>query len=539
VGKTVMAARIAEGLAARGKRVHLTTTDPAAHVADAVRTATGPIEVSRIDPAVETALYTAEVMATAGADLDEAGRALLAEDLRSPCTEEIAVFRAFARTVAQATDRFVVIDTAPTGHTLLLLDAAEAYHREVLKRPTASPEAVRELLPRLRDPAFTSVLLVTLPEATPVHEAAQLERDLARAGITPAAWVVNQSLTPLDVTDPVLVQRRAAEARYLAEVARLSTRVILVPWEASMSHESLPVSITDARPADREAVLALLREQHLMTDGVPDDLAGFVVARTGDRLVGVAGVEPHGDSALLRSVAVASDQQGSGVGRQLVDAALSRATAAGARDIVLLTEGADRWFARFGFTPIGRDDAPDGVRRSSQFTGACPDSATVMRRRSPLRVLVVCTGNSARSQVAEALLATLGRGRIEASSAGSRPAERINPGAIEVLAAHDIAWTGRVPQSIDAVADEHWDVVITVCDNAKESCPVLPGQPVMVHWGLPDPAHVEPLAARRAAFEETYASLHHRIVRMLELPLETMSAAERQRELRALAFAEV
>src|SRR5690606_1095764 len=165
-----------------------------------------------IDPALETQRYAQEVLATAGSGLDERGKALLEEDLRSPCTEEIAVFRAFADTVAQGEDQFVVIDTAPTGHTLLLLDAAEAYRREVLKKPSGSPEAVTRLLPRLRDREFTHVLLVTLPEATPIHEAMQLERDLARADIEPFAWVINQSLTPLDMSDPVLRSRQAHEA---------------------------------------------------------------------------------------------------------------------------------------------------------------------------------------------------------------------------------------------------------------------------------------------------------------------------------------
>jgi arsenite-transporting ATPase len=230
VGKTWVAARLAEALAARGHRVHLTTTDPAAHVAAAVRAAHPGLVVSRIDPAAETAAYVAEVMATVGAGLDDAGRALLAEDLRSPCTEEIAVFRAFARTVEEGEGGLVVIDTAPTGHTLLLLDAAEAYHREVLKRPSGNPESVRRLLPRLRDPGFTTVLLVTLPEATPVHEAAQLADDLGRAGIHPSAWVVNQSLTPLGVRDPLLVARRAREARWLREVAARAATLILIPW---------------------------------------------------------------------------------------------------------------------------------------------------------------------------------------------------------------------------------------------------------------------------------------------------------------------
>lgn len=233
VGKTTVAARIANALARRGFPVTLTTTDPAAHVEAAARElcadASG-LRVTRIDPALETRRYTEEVLATAGEGLDAQGRALLQEDLRSPCTAEIAVFRAFADMVAQGEDRFVVIDTAPTGHTLLLLDAAEAYHREVLKKPSGSSEAVRRLLPRLRDQDFTHVLLVTLPEATPIHEAMQLERDLARADIKPLAWVVNQSLTPLDVTDPILRARKAQEATHLRELQAHSTRIVLEPW---------------------------------------------------------------------------------------------------------------------------------------------------------------------------------------------------------------------------------------------------------------------------------------------------------------------
>ena len=230
VGKTTVAARIATQLARRGHTVTLTTTDPAAHVEQAARERLPSLTVTRIDPDLETRKYTEDVLATAGDGLDAQGRALLEEDLRSPCTEEIAVFRAFAATVAEGTKQFVVIDTAPTGHTLLLLDAAEAYHREVLRKAGSSPEAVQRLLPRLRDPAYTQVLLVTLPEATPIHEAMQLERDLARADITPFAWVVNQSLTPLDVTDPVLRSRRAHEQRHLREIADHAARTVLEPW---------------------------------------------------------------------------------------------------------------------------------------------------------------------------------------------------------------------------------------------------------------------------------------------------------------------
>ena len=233
VGKTTVAVRIATRLARGGAQVLLTTTDPAAHVESASgeeRPAT--LRVSRIEPAVEVRRYTEDVLATAGRNLDAQGRALLEEDLRSPCTEEIAVFRAFAEVVAQGEDQFVVIDTAPTGHTLLLLDAAEAYHREVLRKPSGSPAAVQRLLPRLRDRSYTSVLLVTLPEATPIHEAMQLERDLARADIKPFAWVVNQSLTPLEVTDPLLLARQSQEAPLLADLAAHVGSMAIEPWRA-------------------------------------------------------------------------------------------------------------------------------------------------------------------------------------------------------------------------------------------------------------------------------------------------------------------
>ncbi len=230
VGKTTVAVRIATQLARAGHRVTLTTTDPAAHVDAAARERPATLHVTRIDPAAETRRYTEEVLATAGPGLDAKGRALLEEDLRSPCTEEIAVFRAFADTVAHGADQFVVIDTAPTGHTLLLLDAAEAYHREVLRKPSGTSDAVQRLLPRLRDPRYTMVLLVTLPEATPIHEAMQLERDLARAEITPLAWVVNQSLTPLHVTDPVLRARQSSEAVHLRELTTHGKRTVLEPW---------------------------------------------------------------------------------------------------------------------------------------------------------------------------------------------------------------------------------------------------------------------------------------------------------------------
>jgi arsenite-transporting ATPase len=233
VGKTTIGAAVAVALADRGFEVHLSTTDPAAHVAAAIAAdQIDGLTVGRIDPVKETADYRDEVMRTAGADLDDAGRALLEEDLRSPCTEEIAVFRAFATAVSEGEDRFVVLDTAPTGHTILLLDSALAYHREVTRQSSQMPESVQRLLPRLRDPNFTRILVVTLPEATPVHEAAKLQEDLRRAAIEPFAWVINQSLVPLDVSDGTLRKRQQNELPFIEEITRaLASRVALVPWQ--------------------------------------------------------------------------------------------------------------------------------------------------------------------------------------------------------------------------------------------------------------------------------------------------------------------
>jgi arsenite-transporting ATPase len=230
VGKTTIAAAVATELARRGFIVHLSTTDPAAHIAAAAGQITG-MQVSRIDPQAETRAYVEQVIATAGKNLDANGRALLEEDLRSPCTEEIAVFRAFARTVAGGKDTFVVLDTAPTGHTLLLLDATESYHREIARKASDLPEEVRELLPRLRDAKYTRVLVVTLPEVTPVHEAAMLQADLRRAQIEPFAWVINQSFAGSGSHDPLLVTRGHGEVKYIREVVeKLSKRTALVPW---------------------------------------------------------------------------------------------------------------------------------------------------------------------------------------------------------------------------------------------------------------------------------------------------------------------
>ncbi len=232
VGKTTIAAAVAAELASRGHQVHLSTTDPAAHIAATLDGQLENLTVSRIDPAAETKAYIDHVMATRGAKLDEAGRALLAEDLRSPCYEEVAVFAAFAKIVWQARSSFVVLDTAPTGHSLLLLDATGSYHRQLVGTG-AEPTSVRIVTPlmRLRDPAYTKILLVTLAETTPVSEAAHLQEDLRRAQIEPFGWVINSSLAATGSTDPCLEQRVAAEHEQIEVVrARHAKRVAIVPW---------------------------------------------------------------------------------------------------------------------------------------------------------------------------------------------------------------------------------------------------------------------------------------------------------------------
>ncbi|AOG12219.1 arsenical pump-driving ATPase [Agrobacterium sp. RAC06] len=222
VGKTTVAAAVAVGLAARGHTVHLTTTDPAAHLSFVVGANAMPgLTVDRIDPEAETARYIDKIMSTKGRDLDDAGQALLREDLASPCTEEVAVFHAFSRVVGEARSNFVVIDTAPTGHTLLLLDATGAYHRQMTRHmDDNAPGRMVTPLMRLQDPAFTRVLLVTLPETTPVSEASALQDDLRRAGIAPYGWVVNKSMAITGTRDPLLRARIRGEKAQIERVKR-------------------------------------------------------------------------------------------------------------------------------------------------------------------------------------------------------------------------------------------------------------------------------------------------------------------------------
>lgn len=223
VGKTTMAAAVAVELAQRGLPVHLTTSDPAANLVETLSGSLPNLTVSRIDPHAEIRRYQDHVMKTKGALLDAAGRALLEEDLRSPCTEEIAVFQAFSRVIREAGKKFVVMDTAPTGHTLMLLDATGAYHREVARQMGSSMHYFTPMM-QLQDPKQTKVLLVTLAETTPVLEAANLQADLRRARIEPWAWVIDNSVAAAHPLSPLLRQRALNELREITAVATQHAR---------------------------------------------------------------------------------------------------------------------------------------------------------------------------------------------------------------------------------------------------------------------------------------------------------------------------
>ena len=240
VGKTTLAAAVAVELAQRGFPVHLTTSDPAAHLSETLSGGLPSLTVSRIDPRVETERYRQEVLSAKGQGLDAQGRAMLEEDLRSPCTEEIAVFQAFSRVIREAGKKFVVMDTAPTGHTLLLLDATGAYHREVSRQMDSKGLHFTTPMMQLQDPKQTKVLIVTLAEQTPVLEAANLQADLRRAGIEPWAWLINNSLMLSTSTSPLLQQRALNEQQFLAQVTEQhAKRWAVVPLQVEE-----PVGIT-------------------------------------------------------------------------------------------------------------------------------------------------------------------------------------------------------------------------------------------------------------------------------------------------------
>ena len=234
VGKTTIAAALALGLVQRGKSVHLSTTDPASHLAATLDGAVDGLRVDRIDPTVETRRYVEKIMASKGAGLNEQERALLLEDLRSPCTEEVAVFHAFSHVVSEARNSFVVLDTAPTGHSMLLMDATGAYHRQMMHEFEGKTSArVVTPLMRLQDPEYTKIILVTLPETTPVSQAEALQEDLRRAKVEPFAWVINKSILATGTRDPLLTARLSGEAKQIARVSeQLAKKVFALQWLA-------------------------------------------------------------------------------------------------------------------------------------------------------------------------------------------------------------------------------------------------------------------------------------------------------------------
>ena len=234
VGKTTIAATLAVGLVQRGKTVHLSTTDPAAHLAGTLEGDLPGLKVSRIDPKVETQRYIDKIMAAKSPQLDAQEQALLLEDLQSPCTEEVAVFHAFSRIVSEGRSAFVVLDTAPTGHSMLLMDATGAYHRQ-MTREFEGHGAARVVTPlmRLQDAAYTKIILVTLPEVTPVSQASALQDDLRRARIEPYAWVLNKSVLAAGTHDPLLQARLVGERRQIERLsAGLAQRLYALPWLA-------------------------------------------------------------------------------------------------------------------------------------------------------------------------------------------------------------------------------------------------------------------------------------------------------------------
>ncbi|TLU83059.1 MAG: arsenical pump-driving ATPase [Chlorobium sp.] len=415
VGKTTLAAAFAVELALRGLPVHLSTSDPAAHLSDTIEGKMDNLMVSRIDPHEETERYRQLVLETKGAHLDAEGRALLEEDLRSPCTEEIAVFQAFSKIIREADRKFVVMDTAPTGHTLLLLDATGAYHREITRQAGAS--GLIEITPmmQLQDPRQTKVLIVTLAEPTPVLEAAALQEELRRAGIEPWAWVVNNAVASGALHSPLLKQRELNERR---EIDRIATRY-----------------------SRRYAVVPLLK------------------------------LEPIGITQLL---------------------ALSQSN----------------------------------VKHSDM-------------ENKTYNALFICTGNSARSIIAESVLNRLGNVRFKAFSAGSHPRGEVDPMALELLESLGYGVKGLRSKSWDEFAGPDapkMDFIFTVCDKAAgEACPAWPGQPITAHWGFPDPVAVQGSKEQKhKAFHDSLMQISHRIQLFLSLRIEDLDAMSLQNAVREL-----
>jgi protein-tyrosine-phosphatase/N-acetylglutamate synthase-like GNAT family acetyltransferase len=302
----------------------------------------------------------------------------------------------------------------------------------------------------------------------------------------------------------------------------------------------LPEDLMEIRalgPDRLPAIRALLEANGLPVTDIDPVLPPRFFGVEGARgLEGVVAIERQGNAGLLRSLAVTEERRGTGLGKALVAHVEAVAVNEGLHELWLLTTTAERFFRHLGWEPAPRDSAPEAIRGTTEFRSVCPSSAACLRRdlrsrRTPLRVLVLCTGNSARSQIAEALLNERGEERFEVVSAGSQPRPQVHPHTVRVLAERGIDWRGRTPKPVAGLENQHWDFVITVCDRAKESCPIFPWKPALAHWGVPDPAEVEGSEEEQLrAFRETLDTLERRIALLMELPLEKLDRLARERE---------
>ncbi|WP_276875528.1 arsenical pump-driving ATPase [Anaerococcus hydrogenalis] len=230
VGKTTVAAAIALGLSKKGKKVHLTTTDPADHLKYTIKENEN-LSISHIDEKLELEKYRKEVLQKARESMSDDDLSYIEEDLRSPCTQEIAVFRAFADLVEKSEEEIVVIDTAPTGHTLLLLESTQSYNQEIMRSNGDIPEATKKLLPRLKNEKETEVIIVTLAEPTPVYEALRLEEDLKRAGIFNKWWLINSSLYASNTSNKILKSKANEEVKWINYLDEHTNKnLALIAW---------------------------------------------------------------------------------------------------------------------------------------------------------------------------------------------------------------------------------------------------------------------------------------------------------------------
>lgn len=301
------------------------------------------------------------------------------------------------------------------------------------------------------------------------------------------------------------------------------------------------MDVIELSPDRFPAIRALLEGSDLpVKDLSPGSLPRFFGIEVDGGLAGIVGLERHERAGLLRSLVVAPAHRGTGMGQALVAHLEHTARSEGVEELWLLTTTAEPFFRRVGYQAGGRATAPEGIRNSTEFRDICPSTAICMHRTLATaitlrRVLILCTGNSARSQIAEALLARKASDRFEVVSAGSRPAPKVNPWAVRVLEEHGIPWAGRTPKGLDGLDRQRWDFVITVCDRAKEACPIFPGTPVLAHWGMPDPAEVEGSDEEKLkAFRDTYLVLNRRIDLLLALSLEKLDRLVLEREVRAI-----